>query len=319
MNLLVTGAWKCTQEEWNALSALGHTLLYMPEESGPLPACLPDGTPVGYGWVEGVIANRLFLTHPLSAFPNLRYIQLTSAGLDRVPTEEIAARGITLRGARGVYSIPMAEYALWGVLSVYKEADRFAGNRAAHLWEKQTHLRELWGKRVLVVGCGSVGRACAERFAAMGCSVIGVTPHPQTPGRGDAPFRTVFTPDRLDDCLPGADILILSCALTADTRHLLDSRRLALLPAGAVVVNLARGAVADTEALTAALMPTPAGDPAHLGGAVLDVFEEEPLPPEHPLWDCPGVVLTPHNAFAGEGNRRRLFACIREGLEGQAQ
>ena len=175
------------------------------------------------------------------------------------------------------------------------------------------------GKRVLVVGCGRVGRACAERFAAMGCSVTGVTPHPQTPGQGDDPFRAVFTPDRLDDCLPGADILILSCALTADTRHLLDSRRLALLPEGAVVVNLSRGAVADTGALTAALMPTPAGDPAHLGGAVLDVFEEEPLPPEHPLWDCPGVVLTPHNAFAGEGNRQRLFACIREGLEEQAQ
>jgi phosphoglycerate dehydrogenase-like enzyme len=321
MNLLVTGAWKCTEAEWAALAALGHTLLYMPDESGPLPACLPDGTPVDAAWVEGVIANRLFLTHGLSEFPNLRYIQLTSAGLDRVPAEEIAARGITLRRAEGVYSIPMAEYALWGVLAVYKEAPRMSENQAAHRWEKQARLRELCGKRVLVVGCGSVGSACAERFAAMGCSVTGVTLHPKAPRRLPAAgcreslFQALLPPDSLDDCLPRTDILILSCALSAATCHLIDSRRLALLPAGAVVVNLARGAVADTEALVAALTPSPTGAAAHLGGAVLDVFEEEPLPPSHPLWNCPGVVLTPHNAYAGEGNQARLFACIRAGLE----
>ena len=114
--------------------------------------------------------------------------------------------------------------------------------------------------------------------------------------------------DRLDETLPGTEILVLTLPLTQETRHLLNAARLALLPEDALVVNISRGAVADEAALTAALAA------GQLGGAVLDVFETEPLPPESPLWAMENVILTPHNSFVGDGNRARLTKLILENL-----
>ena len=125
--------------------------------------------------------------------------------------------------------------------------------------------------------------------------------------RGPA-YETMLPLDRLDETLPGTEILVLTLPLTQETRHLLNAARLALLPEDALVVNISRGAVADEAALTAALAA------GQLGGAVLDVFETEPLPPESPLWAMENVILTPHNSFVGDGNRARLTKLILENL-----
>ena len=108
-------------------------------------------------WVEGVICNGLFLTHDIRKFINLRYIQLTSAGFDRVPMDYVKGDNIVINNARGVYSIPMAEFALFGVLELYKKGRKFFENQKQHIWEKQRNLYELFGKKVCIVGCGSVG------------------------------------------------------------------------------------------------------------------------------------------------------------------
>ncbi len=314
MNLLITGAWRPSPNALQALSGMGHVMCFMEREDGPLP-CPGD-------WVEGTVCNRLFLTHPVALLPRLRYVQLTSAGCDRVPVEELAAQGVVLHTARGVYSGPMAEFALWGVLTIYKDGVGFLDAARAHCWTKRRGLREMTGKYVLVLGCGSVGTACAERFAAMGCHVRGIDLYA---ARNTAPcgflreagFDEVLPPDRLDSLLPETDILLLALPLTPDTAHCLDVRRLALLPEGAVVVNLSRGAVLDEAALEAALRQGADRLGGALGGAVLDVCEEEPLPPHSTLWDCPGVLLTPHNSFVGEGNEERLEKAILDGLRKQ--
>ena len=121
MNLLITGAWRCSQDELNALKKLGHTILFMQNEK--------DELPCPYESVEGVICNGLFLYHDIEKFTALSYIQLTSAGFDRVPMEKIAGRGIVLHNARGVYSVPMAEFALCGVLDLYKQSRYFYENQ----------------------------------------------------------------------------------------------------------------------------------------------------------------------------------------------
>ena len=105
----------------------------------------------------GSYLQRLFLSHPIEKFTNLRYIQLTSAGFDRVPMEYVKVHNIEIRNARGVYSIPMAEFALCGVLQLYKQSRFFMENQKARTWEKHRRLLELSGKTVCIIGCGSVG------------------------------------------------------------------------------------------------------------------------------------------------------------------
>lgn len=292
MNLLLTGAWAGAEAQIPALEAMGHRAVFLQQEQNALP-CKP-------AWVEGAVCNGLFLHHNLDSFPNLRYIQLTSAGLDRVPLDRVRAREITLHNARGVYSIPMAEFTLAGVLALFKQTRFFLDRQREGRWEKRRDLRELRGRRVTVLGCGSVGTECAVRFAAMGCPVTGVDLLP----RQDGAYVSMRPLAELDAVLPESDILILTLPLTAETRGLLNAGRLAMLPAGAVVANIARGAVVDTAALTAAL------ETGRLSGAVLDVFETEPLPADSPLWTMEQVILTPHNSFVGDGNAARLTALI---------
>lgn len=296
MNLLITGAWQGAKENIEALQKLGHSVAFLQQEKDPLPC---DAT-----WVEGVVCNGLFLHHPIETFENLTYIQLTSAGFDRVPMAEINRRGITIRNARGVYSAPMAEYALGGVLQLYKQFAFFRENQKQHRWEKHRGLLELSGKQVCIVGCGSVGSECAKRFRAFGCSVTGIA----TGSRTQPFFDAVKAMDALEETLETADIVVLTLPLTEKTRHLLDSSRLARMKPGAVLVNIARGAIVDTEALAQALRS------GHLGGAVLDVFEEEPLGADSPLWDMENVIVTPHNSFVGDMVQQRLTDLIFEGL-----
>lgn len=292
MNLLITGAWKCGEEQLDLLRRSGHNVAFLQWEK--------DELPCAYDWVEGVICNGLFLSHPIEKFTNLKLIQLTSAGYDRVPMDYVKAHGIKIRNAKGVYSIPLAEYAVCGVLQLYKQSRRFSESQRAHRWEKRRNLPELFGKRVLIVGCGSVGTACAKRFSAFGCSVAGIDSVP----REDADFEKIVPPDDANRLLPDADVVILTLPLTEETRHFMSAERLSLLKETAVLVNIARGALVDTDALIERL-PT-------IGGAVLDVFEEEPLDERSPLWDMENVILTPHNGFEGEGNAERLSGLLGE-------
>ena len=286
MNLLITGAWNDGKNYIDEIKAMGHQVVFMQYEK--------DALPCAYDWVEGVVCNGLFLSHPIENFPNLRYIQLTSAGFGRVDMDYVAAHGIEIHNARGVYSIPMAEFALCGVLQLYKQAAFFRENQRQHLWEKHRGLSELCGKQVLIVGCGSVGNECAKRFAAFGCRVNGVDLLP----RENSLYDNILPLEQLDEALKAADIIVLTLPLTEQTKHLINDERLGLLKLTAVLVNIARGAIVDTEALLRHIN--------HLGGAVLDVFKEEPLPESSPLWDKKNIILTPHNSFVGEGNLERL-------------
>ena len=294
MNLLVTGAWSDGKNCISELEAMGHSVCFMQFEK--------DDLPCPYDWVEGVICNGLFLTHPIEKFPNLRYIQLTSAGFDRVDMDYVKAHGIEIHNARGVYSIPMAEFALCGVLQLYKQAAFFRENQKQHLWEKHRGLMELADKTVLIVGCGSVGNECAKRFKAFDCKIIGVDLYP----REDSLYSEILPLDKLNEALTQADIVVLTLPLTEQTKHLMDEERFSLMKDGAALVNIARGAIIDTNSLLNHI--------DRLTGAVLDVFEEEPLSTDSSLWNKQNIILTPHNSFVGEGNGERLRSIIFDNL-----
>ena len=292
MNLLITGAWQDAKTHLQEIEELGHSIAFMQMETDTLP-CAAE-------WVEGVVCNGLFLYHPISEFPNLRFIQLTSAGFDRVDMDYIRAHGIEIRNARGVYSIPMAEFAICGVLQLYKQARFFYENQKAHRWEKHRGLLELSNKTVTIVGCGSVGTECAKRFSAFGCTVTGIDIFL----REDEAYGKILPLDKLDEVLAETDILVLTVPLTPETEHLIDRRRLGLLRESAVVVNISRGRVTDENAIADMLCKN------RLAGAVIDVFENEPLQADSPLWEAPKLIITPHNSFAGEGNNQRLNKVI---------
>lgn len=293
MNVLVTGAFQLNSEELAALKAAGHQVCVHPDERAPVEH------PERY---EAVVCNGLFLHNPIENFTGLRLIQLTSAGLDRVPLDYIRAHGIELHNAAGVYSVPMAEFAVCGILQLYKQSRFFAENQTRHKWEKHRDLPELSGKRVCILGCGDVGREIAKRLRAFGCRITGVN----RTVRVLPDFERVLPLEKLADAASTCDILVCCIALTPETRSIVSEEIFGRLHDGAIFVNVARGALEDEAALTKWLQSG--------GRAVLDVFEEEPLPESSPLWDMENVILTPHNSFVGDGNRERLWVKIKENL-----
>ena len=294
INLLITGSWSCAENYIDEIKKIGHSVVFMKYES--------DDLPCPCEWVEGVVCNGLFLSHPIEHFKNLKYIQLTSAGYDRVPMEYVKKHNIEIHNAAGVYSVPMAEFAICGVLELYKQSRFFYRNQKENKWEKHRGLLELCGKQAAIIGCGNVGTECAKRFSAFGCNVIGADLFP----REDKAYNKIVNIELLDDVISNADIVVLTLPLTNRTRHLINEERLNKLKNTAVLVNISRGAVIDTDALLRHL--------PNIGGAVLDVFEEEPLSENSLLWSMENVILTPHNSFVGDGNQKRLADLVMKNL-----
>ncbi|HEX2320066.1 MAG TPA: D-2-hydroxyacid dehydrogenase [Streptosporangiaceae bacterium] len=230
--------------------------------------------------------------------PRLRWIQGTSAGiggmLDRTG---LVKSPIVFTTAAGVHGVPLAEFTLLGLLHFAKGMARLARDQAERRWQLHT-TTQLRGSRVLLVGLGGVGREVARSLAAVGVEVVGAG----LPGKTYdlQGVREYVADSEIGDVLATVDALVLACPLTARTRHLIGERELALMRPGAVIVNVARGAVIDESALIDALTA------GHLGGACLDVFEIEPLPASSPLWAMDNVIISPHSASTVADENRLL-------------
>lgn len=233
------------------------------------------------------ISRPIFL-----AAPALRWAHSAAAGVGAALFPEMVASDVLLTNSAGIHAVPIAETVLGGLLHLVRSLDVAGALQRERRWDKQpfvgetSTMRELGDCRALVVGAGGIGQAIAERLACFGTRVTGIRRRPE---RGAPPgFARVVGPEALDAELPSADIVVLSAPATSETRALLDARRLALLPEGAIVVNVGRGTLLDEDALVAGLRS------GRLRGAVLDVFTEEPLASDSPLWQLRQVVLTPH-------------------------
>lgn len=220
--------------------------------------------------------------------PRLRWVQATSAGigglLDRTG---LAGTELVFTTAAGVHGVPLAEFALLGLLYFAKGMPALAEAKAARHWQRYAG-SQVAGSRALLVGLGGAGRAVARLLAAAGVEVCGAG----RPGRRyEVPgVASYVASDQLHQALPEVDALVLACPLTGQTRGLIGAAELALMRRGSVLVNISRGPVVDEEALVSALRA------GHLGGACLDVFAIEPLPAGSPLWDMPNVIVSPHSA-----------------------
>ncbi len=247
-----------------------------------------------FGWG---IAQSLF-----REAPGLRWVHSCSAGVGRSLFSEMVESDVVFTNSAGVMGETIAEHVLAGVLHFLRGLDVAVAQQRAATWDKApftgttAQLREICECRVVIVGTGGLGDAVARRFRALGAArITGVRrrAHLAFP----AAFHEVVSLDDIDSVLPSADVVVLAAPLTPQTRGLLSAQRLDCLPAGAIVVNVARGALLDEQALADRLSRR------QIRGAVLDVFAEEPLPETNALWRLPNVLVTPHVSYVSP----RLF------------
>lgn len=249
-------------------------------------------------WFGGELAD---LRAALASAPGTRWVQLPSAGVDSYADDGLLeAPGITWTSAKGSFARPVAEHALALTLATLRHLPERARARS---WGESAGT-SLFGADVLVLGAGGIARTFLDLLAPFGTRNVVVRRRAEpVPGAE----RTVTT-DHLHEELARADVVMVAAALTTQTRALLGAAELAVMKPGAVLVNIARGGLVDTDALVAALAS------GHLGGAALDVTDPEPLPDGHPLWDLPTALITPHTADTAEMVAPLIRARVEENL-----
>lgn len=229
----------------------------------------------------------------------LRWVQAMGAGVDRFLVPELPA-GVVLTRAP-VFGPWMVEYVFGWCAWVTQKMESYRRAQREHRW-LPTFPARLRGRTLVIVGLGTIGRALARAARAFGLRVTGVSRR----GRHVAHVERVYPAGRLTRALAEADFAVLAVPLTPETRGLIGARELAALPPSAWLVNIARGPIIEEGALVTALRD------GQIAGAILDVFDAEPLPPEHPLWDLPNVVITPH--IAGPSTPEEIGSIFNDNL-----
>lgn len=233
------------------------------------------------------IPRSLFLANG-----RLRWVHSAAAGVGNALFPEMVASDVILTNSAGVHAIPIAEYVMAGVLHFFRGLDVATEQQRERRWDKRffvsddSPVREVGGARVLIVGTGGIGSQVAIRLRALGATCVGIRRHPE---RGTPPgFDRVAGPDVLDAELGLADVVVIAAPLTPESQGLMTSERLNRLRSQAILVNVSRGALVDESALADMVRR------GRIRGVVLDVFRQEPLAADSPLWQLRAALLTPH-------------------------
>lgn len=296
--VLLTGAYQYTDEQIQMIEDSGWKVTYVKNEL--------ESLEIPVDQFDAVVCNGLFLQNDIEKFKKLKMVQATSVGLERLPTEYMEKHDILYYNAKGVYSIPMAEWVVLSILEIYKNAHGFFRKQQEKKWEKDRSLLELTDKKVCVIGYGDVGRETAKRLTAFGTEITAVN---RSRIKENGIVSRWLPLNEIDKALSDADIIILSIALTNDTENLLNEKRIMSIKRESILVNVSRGRIIDQKALVRGVQEN------QFRGIALDVFAEEPLPEESKLWDNPRVIITPHNSFVGDKVRERMFQLIYNNLK----
>ena len=256
------------------------------------------------GWLSSDAFDRL-----LARAPHLAWVHSATSGVERALTPASRERGLVVTNARGVFSRPIAEYVLMMILAVSRRLPQLLELQRERTWQplEGAELRDV---TVGIIGLGSIGRAVGALATAFGCRVVAIRRRPDGEGSergageageaGDADERSfgeamldrVGGPDTLPELLGESDFIVLAAPLTPETEEMINAETLAMVKPGAWLINVARGRLINERALLRALRDGP------LGGAVLDTFHDEPLPPMSSFYDLPNVIVTPHTAWS---------------------
>jgi phosphoglycerate dehydrogenase-like enzyme len=258
--------------------------------------------------IATVILGNVPLSH-LEDVPNLRWLQLDSAGSDQYAALPVFQSGqAVLSNASGSYGVLIAEYMVGASVLLNVGFHKYRDQQTGHVWKNGAPAKTIDGSRTLVVGLGDIGTHFAQNMHALGSTVTGIR---RT--KGDVPpyVESVHTLAELHELLPEADIIGICLPQSEETKGVFDDEAFSHVKPGAFLINVGRGSAVKGDALLTALRS------GTLGGAVVDVFEEEPLPADHPLWAEPGLMLTPHIGGLSEQSaaRAKILALFIRNLE----
>ena len=241
----------------------------------------------------------------LNAGKKLRWVQATSAGLDGYYFPELRASELTVTNIRGIYSDVIADHVFSLVMAFARGLHHYIRRQSQGKWEKGAPVIHLAGTTLGVVGLGGIGLAVAERGPVFGMRVIGMDPAPK--GKPDFIAR-IYSPDELATMVAVSDFVVICVPHTAETEGLFNAAMIGAMKQAGILINIGRGKVVNLQALTEALQR------GQIGGAGLDVYEEEPLPAGHALWSIENVILTPHVAGISPEIDKRRKALIVENV-----
>lgn len=236
---------------------------------------------------------------------NLRWIQVISAGVELLPFAALQEKNIVVTNARGIHAIPMAEYTIGAILQHVRRFLPIRDNQRAKVWDRMIRTEEAFEKALGVVGTGAIGSEIARRAKAFGMKTLGLN----RDGHPVEGFDQVYPRDELHALLAASDFIVVIVPLTEKTRHMIGAAEFAVMKPTALFINVARGPVVDEQALIDALRAE------KIAGAVLDVFEQEPLPPESPLWTLPNVFITPHQSAKSPRYMERALRIFERNLQ----
>lgn len=250
---------------------------------------------------EVILAPRRLPKDILQRAPNLKWVQATSAGVDFLDDTGVLQSDIVITSASGIHVVPMVEYVVMVMLYFTKEVGRLMANKEAKQWDR-FNMRELSGQTVGIIGLGRIGMEVARISKGLGMHVLGVR---RSKPEVLLPYvDAVHQPDKLSLVLSSSDFVVLTVPITPETKHMIGDAQLKSMKPTSVLINVSRGTVVNEQALVSALKE------GRIGGAGLDVFEQEPLPGDSELWKLPNVFISPHiSALSDEYDTRavRLF------------
>ncbi|GAE00386.1 D-isomer specific 2-hydroxyacid dehydrogenase [Clostridium botulinum B str. Osaka05] len=255
--------------------------------------------------IEVLVCYNPFNTLDISLMKNLKWIQLSSTGVDQVPKDVVLKNNIIVTNNNGGYSIPIAEWIVLKTLELLKNSKEFYKKQQNKIWKLDTSLLELWGKTIGFIGTGSIAKEAAKRFLAFNVNILGVN----TKGRDVEYFNKCYPKDNIKEMVSKCDVVIVSIPYTKETENLVDENVLSSMKEGALFINISRGTIVDEKKLIENLKL------GKIKGAALDVFEEEPLLKDNPIWALENVIITPHNSWISEKRNIRRFDIIYENLK----
>ncbi|MDD3704805.1 MAG: phosphoglycerate dehydrogenase [Clostridiaceae bacterium] len=285
-----------SEEKMNSFSELGYEIVYISEDKVSYSDDISE--------VDLLVCYNPFETLDISRLKKLKWIQLFSVGIDQLPKQKVIDKGIIVTNNRSGFSIPMGEWIIMKILELMKNSKGFYDKQREKKWQPDSTLLELYNKTVCFIGTGSIALEAAKRLQGFDVNITGIN----STGRRAEYFNRCYPMKEMSYALSQADVVVVSIPYTKETHHLINDDSINSIKKGAYLINIARGSIIKETALIEALRN------GNIHGAALDVFEEEPLSMESPLWEMNNVIITPHNSWISEMRTERRYIIVYENL-----
>ena len=285
------------EKKMNQIAELGYDVMVVHEKLAKVDDRTKDA--------EVLVCYNPFVTLDIKKMTELKWVQLTSIGIDQAPLAYIKEKNIILTNNKGGYSIPMGEFIVMKILELYKNSRGLYLQQQQKKWHMDTSIKELYGKTVGFIGTGSIATEAAKRLQGFGVHIEGIN----TSGSPVEFFHKCYPMSSIKNTICNWDVMVLTIPHTNMTHHLINASIMDKMKKEATIINVSRGSIIDEKAIAQYLHEN------RIHAAALDVFEKEPLDHESPLWNLENVILTPHNSWISEMRDERRFQMIYDNMK----